>query len=115
MKGKTKNLIITLIIIVAVIIIAFFALTKKTTSTDSATAQCIGSKSVLYVQLGCSHCKDQEDMFGKNVAYLTKIDCFYQRDKCTSENITGTPTWVIKGQYYVGVQTIEKLKELTGC
>jgi hypothetical protein len=115
MKSKTKNLIITIIIVAMVIIIAFFALKKHSPSTDAETAKCIGSKSVLYVQLGCSHCKDQEDMFGENLQYLNTVDCFYQREICVNENITGTPTWIINREQYVGVQTIEKLKALTGC
>jgi hypothetical protein len=115
MNNKTKNTSITILIIIAVIIIAFFALKKGPSETDSETAKCIGSKSTLYVQLGCSHCKDQEDMFGNNFQYLDTIDCFYQREKCTNENITGTPTWIVKGKEYQGVQSIEKLKELTGC
>lgn len=115
MKRATKNALITLVIIVCVVILAFIILRKPSPQTDAQTAKCIGSKSVLYVQLGCSHCKDQEDMFGENLQYLNTIDCFYQREICTSENITGTPTWIIKGEQYVGVQTIEQLKILTGC
>jgi glutaredoxin len=115
MKKATKNTFITIAIILVITIIAFFILTKKPVSTDSVTAKCIGSKSILYVQLGCSHCKDQEDMFGENYQYLNVTDCFYQRDACVNENITGTPTWIIDGQQHIGVQTIEQLKTLTGC
>jgi hypothetical protein len=115
MKSATKNTLITIIIIVAIVILAIFLLRKPSPQTDADTAKCIGAKSVLYVQLGCSHCKDQEDMFGENVQYLTTVDCFYKREICTNENITGTPTWVIKGEKYVGVQSIEQLKILTGC
>ena len=115
MKKAAKNVWITFIIIIAVIILAFLVLRKNTPTTDIDTAKCIGAKSVLYVQLGCSHCKDQEEMFGDNLQYLNTVDCFYQREICTSENITGTPTWIIKGEQYVGVQSIEQLKTLTGC
>lgn len=115
MRKATKNAWITFIIILAVIIIAFFALRKPSPQTDSETAKCIGSKSTLYTQLGCSHCKTQEEMFGENYQYLRTVDCFYNREECTKGNITGTPTWIIKGKEYVGVQTIDKLKELTGC
>ena len=44
---------------------------------------------------------------------LNVIDCFYEQEKCT--NIQYTPTWIINGQKYEGFQSIEKLKELTGC
>jgi hypothetical protein len=116
MKKKTKSLIITIVILAAIAVIAVLALTKHPApSTDAETAKCIGSKSLLYVQLGCSHCKDQEDMFGENVKYLKMIDCFYERQACIDANITGTPTWTINGEKYLGVQSIDKLKELTGC
>ena len=115
MKRKEKNLIITLLIIAAVLILAFFVLTKKHPSTDTETAKCIGKNSVLYTRLGCSHCKVQEDMFGENLQYLTITDCFYDNQPCIDNNITGTPTWIIKGNPYIGVQSIDKLKGLTGC
>jgi hypothetical protein len=115
MKSKTKSLIITIAILVLIVIIAYFTLTKNPPSTDSDTAKCIGSKSTLYTQLGCSHCKDQEEMFGENYQYLNKIDCWYDNQPCIANNITGTPTWIIKNEKYPGVQSIEKLKELTGC
>lgn len=81
--------------------------------TDAETAKCIGQNSVLYSRLGCHFCQIQEDIFGDNYKYLTVIDCFFDESKCT--DIAGTPTWIIKGQKYVGVQTFAKLKERTGC
>jgi hypothetical protein len=115
MKNKTKSKIITIIIFVAVIVIAFFALNKNPVKTDSETVKCIGSKSILYTQLGCHACKTQEEMFGENYQYLNKIDCWYENQPCIDNNITATPTWIIKNEKIVGVQSIDKLKELTGC
>lgn len=79
-------------------------------------AKWIGEHSVLYVQLGCSHCKEQEDLFGINVKYLNIIDGIKaeNRQKFIDAGITNVPTWIINGQKYVGVQPIEKLLELTG-
>ncbi|MBS3076313.1 hypothetical protein J4481_01060, partial [Candidatus Pacearchaeota archaeon] len=92
---------------------SYFVLSKNHPETPEEIVKCIGENSVLYVQLGCSHCKTQEDMFGKNLKYLEIIDCWFEKEKC--ENISGTPTWKIKGEYYKGVQSIKKLQELTGC
>ncbi len=100
--------IIILVLLVALGIIFF----PKQTSTTEVT-KCIGQHSMLYVQYGCSHCKTQEDMFGDNLKYLNTVDCYYEQSKCAS--IEATPTWVINGKQIVGVQSIEKLKELTGC
>ena len=115
MNSKTKNLITTLLIIIAIIIISLFALNKKPAETDEEIVKCIGSNAILYTQLGCHACEAQEDLFGENYQYLNVVDCWYEREPCTQENITATPTWIINGEKTVGVQTIEKLKELTGC
>jgi hypothetical protein len=118
MKKSKKNLIINIMIILAVIIIAIILLIinrPNPNKTSEEIAKCIGSKSVLYTQLGCHYCKNQEDMFGENYKYLNVIDCWYDNRACVENNITGTPSWIIKGKKYSGVQTIEKLQELTGC
>jgi hypothetical protein len=108
-----KSNLITIIIIVAIIVFAIFILNKPAPETPKAVAECIGKNSALYVQLGCSHCKDQENLFGDNYQYLNVTDCWFERDKCNG--ITATPTWIIKGETIVGVQSIQKLQELTGC
>ncbi len=43
------------------------------------------------------------------LSLINIIDCFYEPEKC--EGITNTPTWVFQGEKYVGVQSIEELKE----
>ena len=117
MKKSLERFITALVVIVVLIISAFIILNKPTTQTSSDIAKCIGQNSVVYVQTGCSHCKDQEDLFGNNTQYLTMIDCLQagNMQKCVSAGIQGTPTWIIKNQSYEGVQTVEKLKELTDC
>jgi hypothetical protein len=116
MKKSTKKYLIntiTIAIVLILIIVLIVLKNKPGNTTTEEIAKCIGEKSELYTQLGCSACETQEQMFGENYQYLTKIDCFYERDKCS--DITATPTWKIKNQDYQGVQTIEKLQELTGC
>jgi protein-disulfide isomerase len=100
MKKKFKDLIITGMIILAVILLAFFLINRDNPETTEEIAKCIGSKAVLYTQLGCHACEIQ-------------VDCFYEREECTE--IMATPTWIIKNKKYEGVQSIEKLQELTGC
>lgn len=102
-----------MVIIGVVIFSVFIKNAFANGNTPQSTAECIGENSVLYVQLGCHACETQENIFGESLEYITLIDCWYERDKC--EGITATPTWIINGEKYVGVQSIEKLKELTGC
>jgi hypothetical protein len=108
-----KNTWITLLVILGVIILAVFLLYRPTEGVSEQTARCIAEHSHLYTQLGCHACEIQEELFGESYKYLNKTDCFFEREKCS--DIEATPTWVIDGQAYVGVQSIEKLKELTGC
>ena len=115
-KKKRKKIITNVIAIIIILLVIISLLILKNLNKPTTTeeiAKCIGQNSVLYTQLGCSHCEDQEEIFGDNLQYLTKIDCFYEQDKCSE--IEATPTWKIKGKYYKGVQDIEALKELTNC
>ena len=55
----------------------------------------------------------QEKIFGENQKYLNKIDCFYEEDKCLG--IEYTPSWIIEGEVYRGVQSLEDLRKFTNC
>ncbi|MBR9706793.1 hypothetical protein GOV14_07195 [Candidatus Pacearchaeota archaeon] len=111
-KDFWKNWI-TWFIIIAIIIYLVINFNNPSPQTNEELVKCIGSKSTLYTQLGCHACETQEKMFGENYQYLNTVDCFYEREKCGG--IEATPTWLIKTQEYKGVQSIDKLKELTRC
>ncbi len=106
----------TIFVIIFVLILASSIIFLKISQekADKQLAECIGN-SVMYSQTGCSHCKEQEDKFGENVKYLTIVNCLEEIDECIKFNITSTPTWIIKNKPYVGVLSLNKLKELTGC
>ena len=119
--GKEK--LITVGIIVFILLVAGGVIYIKGTSFSikdfpvEEVAKYIGEHSVLYVQTGCIHCKEQEDLFGINVKYLNIIDCISSSENiqaCIDAGIESTPTWIINGEKYVGILSIEKLKELTG-
>ena len=113
MKRERKNLIVSSIIILLILVLAFFLLNKDKPETKEEIVKCIGSKSIFYTQLGCHACKIQEDLFGENYKYITVVDCWFEIEKCI--NITATPTWLIDGEKIIGVQSVEKLQDLTGC
>ena len=110
-----KSSWITIGIILLVIIFSILTLVVKsqTPQTDEEIIKCIGQDSELYIQLGCSACKTQEEMFGENKKYLKIIDCWFEKEKCYE--IIATPSWKINEEIYKGVQSIEELRELTGC
>jgi hypothetical protein len=110
-----KKSLITLAIILIVIIISVIILTRSSNGASKGTSMCIANHAELYIQLGCNACETQKKMFGENYKYLNVIDCFYEREKCMQEEIAYTPTWIINGTQYIGVQSIETLKNLTGC
>lgn len=82
---------------------------------SKTTAKCIASKSTLYVKTGCPYCEEQEELFGKNLEYLNVVNCAEEPGVCAIVGIIGVPTWIIDGKKVEGVQSIAKLKELTGC
>lgn len=114
-KNKIIKILTNIFIVLIIGIIIFFSISsnKKIILTDEEKIKCIGEKATLFVQLGCIHCKTQEDLFGENLKYIEVIDCFYETDKC--EKVKATPSWKIGNKYITGVQSIEKLGELTGC
>lgn len=115
-----KKSLMTWTIIIGIFIVAGIIIYSQSKNTSielvsKEIAQCIGGNSTMYSQTGCHYCKQQKDMFGSSVKYLTIIECDYKPDLCNSLGIQGTPTWIIKNQSYVGVQSIERLQNLTGC
>ena len=102
---------ISLFLVIAVILVSGCAIG----GVSKVTAECIASKSTLYVRTGCPYCDEQKEIFGESVKYLNVIDCVEEPAMCTKADIAVVPTWVIDGEKIVGVQSIAKLKELTGC
>lgn len=125
-KNKTLTYVgISLLIIVGLIIgsLTGFIIFNKTSSDNNPKdmeiseklAICIGKNSIYYGQTGCSACKTQENLFGENFKHINHIDCRRDMQICVEAGISATPTWIINNQQHVGVQSIEKLKELTKC
>jgi uncharacterized membrane protein len=80
----------------------------------------IGAKE--YGAYWCPHCHDQKMLFGREA---TKLINYFECDpkgqnsraeicQATAANLQGFPTWEIKGQFYSGTQSLEKLAELSG-
>ena len=77
----------------------------------------IGAKE--YGAYWCPHCYDQKQLFGKQAfAMINYIECApdgknSQTQLCKKAGIQGFPTWEIKGEFYPGLQPLEKLAELS--
>lgn len=78
----------------------------------------VGAKK--YAAWSCPHCYEQKQLFGiEAVKELDIIECQPQGVDpkpalCQAANIPGFPTWVIKGQQYSGVQSLNKLADISG-
>ncbi len=115
-KKSNTYLIVGGIAILLVIIFGYFYITEEPlVEVDRATTTCIANNSIFYGADWCGHCRNQKEMFGNNVELLNYIECEDNKDICTNERIRIYPTWEIEGKRYTGVQSVEKLKELTGC
>ena len=121
MNGKNHTSLIisrsiTLVVIFLIIILSTIIITSRGNShIKNETIQCIGDNAELYIQKGCHACEKQINMLEGDCECLTIIDCWEQRKKCITNKITATPTWIINEEKYIGVQSLEKLKELTNC
>ena len=103
------------IILILIIILLISGAGCNNNGIDKELAKCIGENSILYVKEGCSACAKQKEMFGSSFKELNVIDCAFESIKCREAGITAVPTWFINDEYYKGVKSIEKLKELTNC
>lgn len=113
-KSKFKK-ILTPLIIFLIIFFSLYVINSNKKQTSQEIAKCIGQRAELYVQLGCPHCILQEQEFGENYKYLNVVDCFYEREKCIEKQISATPTWIISQKRYEGFQSLETVRNITGC
>ncbi|MEG3845845.1 hypothetical protein QT971_03540 [Microcoleus sp. herbarium19] len=74
----------------------------------------------MYGAYWCPHCHSQQELFGKEAfTALNYIECDSRGkdarpDLCKAANIKAYPSWEIRGKYYTGRQSLEKLAILSG-
>ncbi len=80
-------------------------------------AKCLDEKGAkFYGSPTCPWCTKQKEIFGQAVEYLPYVDCAEKRDECEAANVGGVPDWRFPdGSQQLGMLTIEKLAELSGC
>ncbi|MFA5019961.1 MAG: hypothetical protein WC533_02585 [Candidatus Pacearchaeota archaeon] len=111
-----RNQIVSIVMVaIFILIVAAYILYKNNPgNVDEQVAKCIGEKAVVCTQTGCHACEIQENLFGENFKYINEIDYRNDTEKICAE-ITATPTWIINGELYKGVKSIDELKEITRC
>ncbi len=120
MKKSIRNTLIFAIILL--LGIAIYIIIKPNTKNPGNPAQydefakCLSEKGIkMYGTNWCKYCQKQKDLFGSSFKYINFIDCDKNREECIINEIKGYPTWRINEKNYVGLQTLEKLAELSGC
>lgn len=79
-------------------------------------AQCLTEAGLkMYGTDWCGYCKKQKELFGDSFQYIDYIDCDKNRQECLDAGVKGYPTWKINEQNYPGLQSLERLAELTEC
>lgn len=74
---------------------------------------------IMYSAYWCPHCFEQKLLFGKEAfRALGKVECDPKGvapapQKCIDAKVRAFPTWVINGEVYEGVQTLEELAKLS--
>ena len=77
-------------------------------------AQCLSEKGArMYGRNTCPHCINQKALFGDSFNYIDYIECSSSPEQCAG--LEGVPAWKIKEETIYGVQSLEKLAELTNC
>ena len=112
---KKVSLILGIVIVIGVAYSSISGYFVKTNNLDGF-AKCLKSKgATMYGAEWCSHCQEQKKMFGDSFKYVNYVECPENQALCEQMGVTGYPTWIINGKHEEGAQSLEKLKELTGC
>ena len=112
---KKNILIVTILFVIIIAIILLINYVKANGNSDEKTMQCIAENSKLIVSPTCSACAYQKKILGDYYDHFEIISVSEHPEIWKQYKLRGVPTWIINQETYAGVQSIEKLKELTGC
>jgi hypothetical protein len=117
-RSNTINILIMVGVILLIITSVTAIIIIKNATQNHAKKEemlCIASKSEIYISRTCSACAYQKSILGDYVGYFNMTDCMTDTQECSEKGITHVPSWIINNTKYEGAQSIDKLKELTGC
>lgn len=89
-------------------------------SYESQLAEYLSSTGArMYGAYWCPHCARQKQLFGNAALQIPYIECDprgvnAQVDLCNTVGISAYPTWVINGDFYLGVQSLKRLAIMSG-
>ncbi len=115
MKKTTKNILIGLGIFLLAIFFYLYFRTDSAGQYDDFAKCLTENNATMYGTDWCSYCKKQKDLFGDSFKNINFVDCDKNREECLIAGVQGYPTWKINEENYPGLQSLEKLSNLTEC
>lgn len=113
---KSKKFLFTLFIILGAFLIVYLTENISDYEKEKSLASCLTEKgAVFYGSDSCGYCVKQKNLFEEDFLKINYVNCVINRDKCNQEGITAYPTWIINGNKYIGLQSLDKLSNLSGC
>ncbi len=109
----------TYVIIIVIVIAGIYAyqyFTKDSINPgqqDEFAAYLTEQGAIMYGTDWCSYCKKQKELFGDSFRYINYVNCDQERQVCVDADVKGYPTWEIDGETYSGLQSLERLAQLT--
>ncbi len=112
-----KRYIIGLVMILIIGSLIYINYQKQSTpGSYDGFAKCLtDNNATMYGTDWCGYCKKQKDLFGNSFKNINFVDCDRNREKCVLAGVQGYPTWIINNQTYSGLQSLERLAQITGC
>ena len=119
---NNKNIFFSVIVLlilgtITVLLISGASKPKVISTKYDTFAQCLATqKLTMYGAVWCSHCKTQKTLFEDSFKYVPYVECTENPDQCLKSGVESYPTWIdVKGQKYIGGQSLEKLAQITSC
>ena len=111
-----KRYFLIFMILISVGILSYTLYVRGQVGGYDDFAKCLTGKGiVVYGNDFCQYTGKQLNWFGSSEKYLNYVKCVDNKELCDSKGVSITPTWEINGKVYEGVQSFEKLSELSGC
>ena len=114
--GSRKKILLFSGTALAVVLIAGYAVyAAASPGRFDSFAECLKEKgAVMYGAMSwCQYTQAQRAMFGKSFKYVSYKE--YTEFPQAFGKIRKTPTWIIDGKVYEGVQSFDRLSAAAGC
>ena len=100
---------LTVILFLVLLLVIFFAAQKYFNNTQTNT-QVTDSNIIMFGRDNCPWCKKQKEEL-QGTDGIEYVDCENEPDRCTQNNVTALPTWIIHGGKSEGFLTKQEYED----